>query len=484
MEKAYLIIDIGTGNVRVALANVKGEVIDVERDNVHYKKDELYPNALGFNPDELWAQIIVLTKKVLHNHPGLDIKAITASSQREGVVLLGKDGESLIGLPNHDHRAREWENTISDLDKELAYQLAGRYPSSLFSAFKLIGLRNKHSKLYEKINTILSISDWAQYKLTGKKGYEHSQASETLLYDVKKKSWSKELCSIFGISEDILPDLWLSGTAIGNILPDYVESFNISAETVVIVGGADTQLAIKSTQPSVDDIVVVSGTTTPVVKIINEYTVDHHQRTWTNRHVESDTFILETNAGVTGLNFQRLKEVFYPNESYEVIEKELAELTHASDCVASLGSLIAHEKSPFTKAGFIFDVPVSEQLTRASFVWAAIWDIACCIKENFDDLCDVTPFKQDYIWACGGGMQSSLLRQFIASLINKKVQLREGYKHASVAGGALICNELFGEKEHLDASITITHPHNLEYYASLYNEWKKARSGFQKYFNS
>lgn len=481
-KEAYLIIDIGTGNVRVAVANVKGEVINVERDNVHYTKDELYPNALSFNPEELWAQIIALTKKVLHNHPELEIKAITASSQREGIVLLGHGGESLIGLPNHDHRAREWENTISDSDKARAYQLAGRYPSSLFSAMKLIGLENKHSELYEKVASLTSISDWAQYKLTGITGYEHSQASETLLYDVEKKSWSKELCSMFGISENILPELRLSGTVLGTILPEYANSLNISTEVVVIVGGADTQLAIKSTQPSVGDIVIVSGTTTPVVKIINEYTVDQKQRTWTNRHIEPGTFILETNAGVTGLNYQRLKEVFYPNEGYEIIEKELSELAGKPQCVASLGSLIADEKSPLTKGGFIFDAPVSDKLTRACFVWAALWDIACCIKENFDNLCDVTPYHQDYIWACGGGLQSSILRQFIASLINKKIQLRDGYKQASVSGGALICNELLGKNEHEDTAISITYPKDPEYYNSLYKEWKKVRSEFKQIF--
>lgn len=481
-KEAYLIIDIGTGNVRVAVANVKGEVISVERDNVQYKKDELYPNALSFNPDELWVQIIALTKKVLHNNPNLDIQAITASSQREGIVLLGAEGESLLGLPNHDHRGREWEDTISDSDKRNAYQLAGRYPSSLFSAMKLIGLKNKRRELYGKVTTLVSISDWAQYKLTGIKGYEHSQASETLLYDVEKKSWSKELCSIFGISENILPELHLSGTVLGKILPEHANNLNISSEAVVIVGGADTQLAIKSTQPSVDDIVIVSGTTTPVVRIINEYMVDQHKRTWTNRHITSNTFILETNAGVTGLNYQRLKEVFYPNEGYDIIEKELAELSGSPQCVASLGSLIADEKSPLTKGGFIFDAPVSDQLKRACFVLAALWDIACCIKENFDSLCDVTPYYQDYVWACGGGLQSAVLKQFISSLINKKIQLREGYKQASVSGGALICNDLLGKSEHVNTAMEITYPKDWEYYNSLYKEWKKVRSGFKQIF--
>ena len=478
----YLIIDIGTGNVRVALTRGNGEVITVARDNVHYKKDELYPQALHFDPDELWSQIISLTRNVLQNAAGATIKAITASSQREGIVLLGRDGASLIGLPNHDHRGREWENTISDSEKALVYQLAGRYPTSLFSALKITGLKNRRPGQFEKIATMVSISDWAQYKLCGITGYEHSQASETLLYDVAEKSWSKQLCSIFGIDENILPELRLSGSVLGTILPGYAEELNISPEAVIVVGGADTQLAIKSTQPSVEDIVIVSGTTTPVVKIINEYMVDEKQRTWTNRHIESDTFILETNAGVTGLNYQRLKEIFYPNESYEVIEKELTALQGTPQCIASLGSLIADEKSPLTKGGFIFDVPVSDQLNRACFVWSALWDIACCIKENYDNLCDVTPYHQEYVWACGGGFQSAVLRQFIASLINKKIKLRDGYQQASVVGGALICNGVFVKNEAADTRVEITEPKDIEHFASLYREWKKGRSKLKQVF--
>ncbi len=37
-QKGYLIIDIGTGNVRVAITDQAGNVLHVERDNVHYVK--------------------------------------------------------------------------------------------------------------------------------------------------------------------------------------------------------------------------------------------------------------------------------------------------------------------------------------------------------------------------------------------------------------------------------------------------------------
>jgi autoinducer 2 (AI-2) kinase len=477
-QDAFLIIDIGTGNVRVAVAAQDGQILSIERDNVQYVKDILYPDALYFEPDALWDQIVKLTRAALQRVHGTHIKAVTVSSQREGIVLLDARGRSLIGLPNHDHRGREWEENVPE--KTRIYSITGRYPSALFSALKVIGIRNRRSDIYDQLNTIVSISDWAQFKLTGVAGYENSQASETQLYDVERKSWSKDLCSLFGIPEKILPPLHDSGTILGNVLPAVAKDMSISPDAVVAVGGADTQLAIKSTGPALDDIVIVSGTTTPIVKIIPEYIYDRKERTWTNRHVDN-RFILEANAGVTGLNYQRLKEIFYPNEGYDVIERELA-IVFDSGCVASLGSLIADEKQLLTKGGFIFDAPVSHQLTRACFVRATLWDIACCIKENYECLTDVTPHKTDYVWACGGGFQSAMLRQSIADLINKKVRVRSGFQQASVSGGIAICNEGLKTPRRAATSDEVIVPRNHERAADLYREWKSVRTGLRKIF--
>lgn len=477
MAKGYLIIDIGTGNVRVAITNELGKLLHIERDNLRYVSDELYPDALYFKPDELWKQIITMSQKAISIFPNISIEAITASSQREGVVLIDDNGNSLIGLSNHDHRGREWEDIVED--KHRVYSLTGRYPTSLFSALKLIGLKNKRPKVFDQFSKMLSISDWAQYKLCGIESYEHSQASETLLYDVEKKEWSDELCKVFDINKNALPRLYRSGSVLGKIIPENAVQLNLHTDTVVIVGGADTQLAIKSTQPMVDDIVIVSGTTTPVVKILNHYLTDDKQRTWTNRHIDADNFILEANAGVTGLNYQRLKEIFYPNESYDLIEKELAECDN-SLCIASLGSLIASEKSPLTKGGFFFRTPVSHELTRASFVRATLWDIACSIKENVEILCSVSGSTPNFIWACGGGFQSKLLRQFVASLTHKKVLIRQGYEQSSVSGAALVCNEALGIKTELETVIEEVIPRPSKLQEEFYKEWKEVRYGFHQ----
>lgn len=476
-KEGYLIVDIGTGNARVAVCSTEGEVLGIKRENVHYESDTQYEDSIFFNPEELWLQILKLCKEALSEAGDIQVNAITATSQREGIVIVDKKGQPLLGMPNIDHRGRKWEGDLKE--KDLVYSLSGRYPTSLFSAFKLVGLRELYPDLNERINCFMSISDWIQFQFSGVEGYEHSQASETLLYDVEQKSWSEVLLQQFNISFDILPPLKDSASILGSIKSDIAIELGINPHAVIVVGGGDTQLAIRSMEPSANDVVIVSGTTTPIIKIVDSYEKDVEQRTWTSRHIDSDHFILEANAGVTGLNYQRLKEIFYPNEGYDVIEKELEDATY-SQCVASLGSLIANEKEPLTKGGFIFNAPVSHQLTRGSFVFAILWDIACSIYENYKFLDAVSAHQEDYIWACGGGVESRKLRQFIANLFGKRIRIRDTFRQASVLGGVFICNDALGLQNFSPNLLEETIPQDHEEFEKLYQEWKNARKTFKQ----
>ena len=165
LKQAYLVTDIGTGNVRVAIADPAGVILGVASGDMHYRKDEHYPESIFFDPDALWKQIRNLAKTALAQAGAVSITAIAATSQREGIVALDKAGNSLIGMPNIDHRGREWEDISPD--KHEIYMLTGRYPTSLFSALKLVGVRERRPSLWQRVSTFLSISDWAPSPMRG-----------------------------------------------------------------------------------------------------------------------------------------------------------------------------------------------------------------------------------------------------------------------------------------------------------------------------
>lgn len=478
-QEAYLVLDIGTGNVRSAIVKPSGEILGVARADIRYYRDELYPESIYFKPEELWSQLQQLTAEAMRQAGEVHIKAATTTSQREGIVLIDKSGRAVIGLPNIDHRGREWENAYHD--KSRIYQLTGRYPTSLFSAYKLVGIRERRKEIWNELSFFLSISDWAAWELSGVPLYEHSQVSETLLYDVEKGKWSDELCKLFDIAPALLPALSQSGSVAGKIKADIAHAWKIDETTLVITGGGDTQMAIKSTSPSVGDVVIVSGTTTPVVKLEGNYITDKDERTWTSRDIAEGRFVFEANAGVTGLNYQRLKEVFYPNEGYEVIEKELAENTY-KHCSASLGSMIAGEKKPVIRGGFVIPVPVAHELTRAGFVWSTLMDIAFSIAENYKVLADVSGHDAGYIWACGGGLQSKTLRGMIAAITGNEVRVRKGFEQASVVGAAMLCNEAIGvsvQQNETAIESSVHSSEDTEAYRSYYKEWQRTREQFR-----
>lgn len=474
IKDGYLVFDIGTGNARVAIITTSGEILALEREDIHYETETLYPDSRYFSPDLLWEQLVQLTKKALASVPHVVITAITSTSQRQGIVLLDEENHSFLGLPNIDNRGREWEHMLPD--SELIFQTTGRSPSTLFSALKLVALKKKQPHLWDKLATFTSLSDWVTYKLSDVLVYEPSQATETLLYDVQKNDWSEVMCEQFGLSLDSLPELKWSGTILGHITPIMAKELGLTNDVLIIVGGGDTQLAIESTFAENNDVVIVSGTTTPICKIIDHCQVDHEKRAWTNSHTHKNRWLLETNPGITGLNYQKLKNIFYKNESYQQMEDELSKL-EGFDCVSALGVYLSDEKNATKKGGFIFNVPLDQHLSRAHFVASALWEIACSIKWNFDRLCEVTSIELPYVWACGGGFQSKTLAKFIANLLQKEVRIRQGFNQASVVGAAAICNQSLGLTDALSGDIKVITPDNRNDNVK-YDEWLKGQHFF------
>lgn len=475
-KQGYLVFDVGTGNARAAIVSTEGEVLGIEREDIHYETENLYPDSCYFVPDLLWEQLLRLAKRAAASVSNVVIQAVTSTSQRQGIVLQDQTGESFIGLPNIDNRGREWERELPD--PELIYEMTGRLPSALFSALKLKALQKRQPLLWGKVSSFTSISDWITYKLSGELTYEPSQATETLLYDVRQQEWSEAMCNQFEVPCSMLPDIKWSGSILGRIMPSIAKELGLSKEVLVIVGGGDTQLAIESTFADNQDVVIVSGTTTPICKITDEYGVDQKRRSWTNSHTQKNQWLFETNPGITGLNYQKLKNIFYPNETYQQMEQEMSKIK-TIDCVSTLGLYLSDEKNASKKGGFIFNAPLTNDLSRAHFTAAALWEIACTIKWNFDQLREAASYDLTYVWACGGGFQSETLARFTANLLQKEVRIHSGFSQASVVGAAVICSRSLGVNKSLSGDVQIIKPDE-EDCTAMYEQWKRAQQFFSE----
>lgn len=472
-ENAYLIIDIGTGNLRTCVVSAHGCVLCDRTQPTPIHADLKYPSANYFKPKEYWDIIRDQIRSLIKECSGrVALRAITATSIREGIVLLNRDGTAITGFPNGDNRGAEWISRIPN--KEAIYHKCGHWVTTTFSATKLLGLKNREPERYGQIAKITSISDWIGYQFTGNLFYEHSQACETLLYDIEERSWSEQLCGIFDVSPDLLPPLVDAGTRIGTIRSDIAAELGIPPGTPYIVSGADTQMGVYGTGAVSGDMVIVSGTTSPVVRIHNGLFRDPDRRCWTDCFIHPGQYLVETNPGSTGINYQVLKSLMFSDVSYETMEQEYRKKTEIR-CTALFSSVDFSRQMSFNKGCLILNNPLKSDLDRYDVGLALLADIACAIAKNVSGQLSLLPYDKKYIIACGGGMQSRLLTEMIASLTGFAVRVPVNFRQSSACGCARICTEALKEEKYIPPEAAKYQPAAMEPLKEAYVRWQQFR---------
>lgn len=438
-KDAALIIDIGTGSTRVAIVSCEGKLVRIKGSKNTYYIDEAYDDAKYFLPNELKETIFSLIKKVLENLKGYRIKYLSSSAARESFVLLDKAGNDFYGLPNIDNRGKKW---LSDISKrEYIEQYTGRPVTEDFGAMKIYGLKQKRSEIFEKISKIISMSDWIGYLFSGKIEMEFSHACETQLYNIYSNEWDQTICDAFDVGPSILPQVVKAGTK-HKIQAKKISEFKLDSECLYVVGGADTQLAALGMDLGPEDIGLISGTSSPVVKYKNEmpdYEKNKEFNFWCSCNLANDGYQIETNPGVTGLNFQLIKDKLLPNSSYEAIDEYIMEHYTQLKCLGNFTTQSPYKNIAFPNGGFLMNVPLHQELKKEDIVHGVVADIAFSIAFKIRQNEVLSQTDSSFIVGCGGGLRMTSLCQMIADLTNKKLVLKENYDEASVIGAARVC---------------------------------------------
>ena len=436
-----LLIDLGTGSTRAALVNSGGEILAFRSFFNRYYRDESYPDAQYFLPEEWEAELMRCCEELHAEHPELHVGLVSAAGARQSIVLLDGEGRAFYGLPNIDNRGREFMAGIGQRSE--IYARSGKWVTEDFCAAKLLGLRLRRPELYDRVRTVLSLSGYIAWLFTGNCCFEPSQACETQLYDLESKSWSAFLCEVYGVDPALLPPLRMAGESAGAILPRLRERFGMASDAAFIVGGADTQCGLLQTGIRPGDIAVVSGTTTPVTMLVDRKFHDVSERVWVDANLGAEGWLIEMNPGVTGLNYQRIKDALAPDLSYEALERAYAEKTDFC-ATASFSSLLFYEKRSLRQGGFFLRSPWPDGADRVDLLWAALADTACATYEQLWRLRELSGHGRDYVLGCGGGFRSETLCRMLADLSGLELRLLPGYAQATLYGLTVLCSRARG----------------------------------------
>jgi len=215
--KYILTIDQGTTGTRACLINKDCQIIDL----AYREFTQFYPKPgwVEHDPLEIWQTVIQTVEEVAQRHPG-EILAFGITNQRETTVIWNRQ----TGLPVYN--AIVWQcRRTSDICRtlqphsKLFHEKTGLPIDAYFSGTKIKWILENVPGLCPQDLLFGTIDSWLIWKLTAGQVHatDFTNASRTLIFDIRQKCWDKELCDILAIPPNILPDVRCSGDYYGTV---------------------------------------------------------------------------------------------------------------------------------------------------------------------------------------------------------------------------------------------------------------------------
>ncbi|KAF8932407.1 Glycerol kinase, partial [Dissophora ornata] len=227
-------IDNGTTSSRFLIFDEKGGLVIGHQ--LEYRQIFPQPGWVEQDPMDILDSVVTcidaaLRKFELQGHHIKNLKGMGITNQRETVVVWDKN----TGKPLHN--AIVWSDTrtkdivrelteSSELGADALMQTCGLPITTYFSAVKLRWLLDNSPEVKEAHDngTLMfgTVDSWLIYNLTGGvNGGVHvtdvTNASRTMLMDIRKLTWSDECLEFFGINREVLPEIKPSSCLFGNI---------------------------------------------------------------------------------------------------------------------------------------------------------------------------------------------------------------------------------------------------------------------------
>ena len=491
MGNTYLMAwDLGNSAVRCLLFEVQtGAVTIVKRAWTH----PAAPNTSGLGYDldtaDLWSKMGEVSRQALRE-AGAEagkVAGVATTSMRHTTLLINDRGDVLFAAPTRDARAYREALVLSSEQGEFVHATCGHWPNPVFMGARLLWLMDNAEDLMDKAHKVLCLSDWVAYRMGGDIYAERSQASATLLFDLKTGGWAHDLISSLGIPADIFPEIIPAGTVVGKLTAEAGAHLGLVEGTPIVAGGADTQSGLLGAGVlESGEIGIIAGSTLPIQQVTTKPVLDPESGLWTLAHLVDGLFVLESNGMMAGSALDWVARILYP-EHDRPIEVLLAEAARsepgARGVFSSIGVNIFDACSIGLPVGNlslpqITDLDTTEM--RHNISRALIEGVAYSARANIEQLMDITGLDSRELRISGHMSVSPLLTQIISDVTARVVKVSS--THEVSALGAAICAGVgagvfpdlaAGAGEVAHSAREHTPGENSQRYQDLYDEWKE-----------
>ena len=243
--KNYIIaLDQGTTSSRCIIFSNLGETISVVQKE--FKQIFPKPGWVEHDPLEIYAsQYSVMIEAIAKCGIKTElIKAIGITNQRETAIVWNKN----TGKPIYNAivwQCRRTADIIEQVRKDGLEEYiklnTGLVLDAYFSASKIKWILDnaEGAKELQKNGDLLfgTVDTWLMWKLSNGKIFatDYTNASRTMLFNIKTLTWDKKLCEYFGVTDEMLPKVYPSSYNFGHI--------SIFEQNIPITGVAGDQQA-------------------------------------------------------------------------------------------------------------------------------------------------------------------------------------------------------------------------------------------------
>ena len=273
----YIGVDLGTSAVKLLLMDGKGQIKKIVS-----REYPLYFPQPGWSeqqPEDWYTQTMEGIRELLLDTDKSQVAGISFGGQMHGLVTLDEQDHVIRpAILWNDGRSFEETDYLNEvIGKEKLSEYTANIAFAGFTAPKILWMKKHEPENFRRIAKIMLPKDYLAYRLTGSFCTEVSDASGTLLLDVKKRQWSPQMLQICSVTEKMLPRVYESYEVVGTLRAETAKELGLSGAVKVIAGAGDNAAAAVGTGTVGDSRCNLSlGTSGTIFVSSKSFGVDEH----------------------------------------------------------------------------------------------------------------------------------------------------------------------------------------------------------------
>lgn len=417
-------LDIGTTSVKSVLVDSDGNVLadfscDQSIATPHTTWAEQHPHMWwDATIKAIKGALTQLTNKT--NKP--NILGICVSGQMHSSVFL--DAHNHVIRPailwNDMRTTEQCETIVKTIGHQGLLKMVGNLALEGFTAPKVLWLRENEPNNYKKLTTLLMPKDYINFCLTGELCTDFTDASGTLLFDIKKRVWSQDMAAALDVPINILPELAQSTAIIGKLTKEAAKLLTLPEGTPIICGGADNATsAVGMGVLKEGDVQSSIGTSGTILSPTSKPNQDPEMRLHSFCHSVQDSWYLMGTIISAGNSLKWIRSILSDeNVPYSIFINQIGSVPVGSDGLIFLPYLMG-ERTPHNDAGargVFFGLHSSH--TKAHMIRAVMEGVCFALKDSIE-LINTLGQTFDTIRTTGGGSNSRTWQQMQSDIFGK-----------------------------------------------------------------